>query len=105
MITLALIGKGKWGSKYLEVVEKIPDCIIKYVKTRDYKDLHNYSDIDGIIIATPDSTHARIIEEFPSKYLLVEKPLTTSLKEARKIKKAYDAFVLQCLDSKWEYGR
>ena len=25
--------------------------------------------------------------------------------EARKIKKAYDAFVLQCLDSRWESGK
>jgi len=85
MTTLALIGKGRWGSKYLEVVKHIKDCQIKYVKTRDYKDLLKAKDIDGIIIATPVDTHAEIIKAFPDKYLLVEKPLTTSYNDAYKI--------------------
>lgn len=83
MITLALIGKGRWGSKYLETVKRIKDCQIKYIKTRDYLDLLSYLDlIDGIIIATPAETHSQIIQAFPDKYLLVEKPLTTSYKDA-----------------------
>lgn len=86
MIKLALIGKGKWGNHYLEAIKNIPGAEIKYVVTRNYRDLHKYNDIDGIIIATPDSTHAEIAQEFPDKYLLIEKPFTTSLKDALEIK-------------------
>ncbi len=85
MTTLALVGKGKWGSNYLRVAQQIPDCIIKYVKTKDYTDIHKYKDIDGIIIATPDTTHAEIIRSFPNQYLLVEKPLVASLKDLDEI--------------------
>ncbi len=85
MITLALIGKGKWGSRYLNVVNNIPDVEIKYVVTRNYKELQQYNDINGIIIATPDSTHTEIAKEFPNKYLLIEKPFATSLKDALEI--------------------
>lgn len=83
--TLALIGKGRWGNNYLKEVVKIKRCEIKYVKTHDYKDLLKYNDIDGIIIATPAETHAEIIQTFPDKFLLVEKPLTTNLTDAKAI--------------------
>lgn len=82
MTTLALIGKGRWGSRYLAIIAEMKSCVVKYVKTTDYKDLHNYKDIDGIIIASPVDTHAEIANEFPDKYLLVEKPLTTSFIDA-----------------------
>ena len=86
MTKLALIGKGRWGKNYLSETEKIDSCEIKYIKTHDYKDLLNYKDIDGIIIATPARTHAEIIKTFPNKYLLVEKPLTINLEDALAIK-------------------
>mgnify|MGYP000883425545 CR=1 FL=1 len=86
MITLALIGKGRWGSKYLDEIKKISDAKIKYVVTRNYLELLRYKDIDGIIIASPDSTHSKIAKAFPDKYLLVEKPLALSLKDALEIK-------------------
>src|SRR5258708_8764255 len=82
MTTLALIGKGRWGTNYLNEVKKIPNSKIKYVKTYNYKDILKYDDIDGIIIATPAETHVEIINAFPNKFLLVEKPLTTSLSSA-----------------------
>lgn len=85
MIELALIGKGKWGSRYLEAIKNIPDAEIKYVATRNYRDLIVEPDIDGIIIATPDSTHAEIAKTFPDKFLLIEKPFTTSLTDALEI--------------------
>jgi len=86
MTTLALIGIGKWGSKYLDVAKNIPNVNIKYLVTRNFRELHKYSDLDGIIIASPDSTHAEIAKEFPDKFLLIEKPFTTSLKDALEIK-------------------
>jgi predicted dehydrogenase len=86
MITLALIGNGVMGKRYLKTIKKIPDAQIKYVFTHDYKNILKYTDIDGIIIATPDKTHAEIIKSFPDRYLLVEKPFVTDLKDALEIK-------------------
>lgn len=76
MTTLALIGKGRWGTNYLNESKKIPACEIKYVRGREYSDLHQKNDIDGIIVATPATTHVSLIHEFPHIPLLVEKPLT-----------------------------
>lgn len=87
MITFALIGLGKWGKNYLSTVQNIPNCQIKYVKTRDYQDLLIKDDIDGVIIATPSSTHFEIACQFLEKgfNMIVEKPLTTSIKQAEKL--------------------
>lgn len=104
MITLALVGAGKWGTRILAAVEKINGCQIKYLVSKsgktlrnfpgkyieltDYRALLNYSDIDGVIIATPGSTHFEIVKHFAVRnyFTLVEKPLTTSLKDALSIK-------------------
>lgn len=85
MIKLALIGRGKWGKNYLDEVKRLKDVSIDYVRTYDWRDLIGKKEIDGIIIATPDSTHIEIIKAFPDKFLLVEKPLTTSLKDTLSI--------------------
>lgn len=104
MVTLALIGVGQWGINFLKTVEDIEGCQIKYlvsktqnslsrfsnqyIKTTNYKDLLNYSDIDGLIIATPGSTHFEIIKIFLDKeyYILVEKPFIINYGDALGIK-------------------
>lgn len=104
MITLALIGIGKWGKNYLSTSKAFPNCRIKYIcsltpnsldqikgdfiKTKNYKDLFEYSDIDGVIIATPGSTHFQIAKEFIEKgfNLLIEKPVATSYRQALELR-------------------
>lgn len=104
MTTLALIGVGKWGANFLAAAKRINNCQIKYIvskshqtltnfpdkyiKLTNYKELLNFSDIDGVIIATPGSTHFEIIKYFVAKnyFILVEKPLATSLKDTLAIK-------------------
>lgn len=86
MTKLALIGKGKWGKNYLAEIKKLKDVEITTVKTHNWKDLIGDTTVDGIIIATPDSTHAEIIKAFPDTYLLVEKPFVTSIQDAIAIK-------------------
>lgn len=86
MINLALIGNGKWGKNYLKEIEKISGVQIKYIRTHDYKDLISKKDVDGIIIATPDQTHLQILKDFPNQYILVEKPVVTSLDEFLQLK-------------------
>lgn len=104
MVNLALIGLGQWGKNYLTTIKQFPNCRIKYIcsntlkgfhssddyiVTTDFKDLLKYKDIDGVIIATPGSTHFQIAEEFLKKgfNLLVEKPLTTDYQQAEALNK------------------
>ncbi len=104
MIQLALIGAGPWGRNFISTIKSFTDCRIKYVcsktaktlkslrgnyiKTTNYKDLFRYSDIDGVIIATPSSTHYKISQEFLKKgfNLLIEKPLTINYLQALKLR-------------------
>lgn len=105
--TLALIGLGQWGKNYLSTAQKIPECHIKYVctthsnseitgrfnivHTTDYKKLLRFRDIDGIIIATPPSTHFDLANFFLSHEmpLLIEKPLTTNYQDALKLMRTH----------------
>lgn len=99
MTTLALIGVGIWGKNYLHVVDSLDNCVIKYVCAQSQKTLDSLPnkyikmtssdklldlDIDGIIIASPASTHFEIAKKFLSQgcNLLIEKPLTTSYSQA-----------------------
>lgn len=103
MITLALIGIGRWGQNYIKTIGNIKNANLKYIcasnrknlgnfpdkyiKLTDYKDLQKYRDIDGIIIATPSNTHYEIAKFFLSRgqNVLIEKPLTTNFKEAEEL--------------------
>lgn len=86
MITLALIGKGRWGKNYINVINDLSSCELpeKLIKTSNYKDLFAFDNIDGVIVATPSSTHFRIAKEFLEKgfSVLIEKPMTTDYKDA-----------------------
>lgn len=107
MSTLAILGVGRWGKNYIKAVENIPKINLKYlcasqkktlesfndkyVKVYNFKDLLRFKDIDGIIIATPSSTHYTLAKFFLSKgyNLLIEKPLTTNYDHAEELGKIY----------------
>jgi len=73
---------------------KAADVYNKYPNAKKYRDyrkmLESQKDIDAVIVATPDHTHACIamaaIEM--GKHVYVQKPLTHSVYEARKLKEA-----------------
>lgn len=106
MVTLALIGAGKWGQKFLHTVDSLDNCIIKYICAQSQKTLDslpnkytkitsvdkllNY-DIDGVIIASPASTHFEIAKKFLKQRfnLLIEKPLTTDYTQALELHKLW----------------
>lgn len=108
MITLALIGTGRWGKNFITTINSIKDCRLKYicskdkdelsslpvryVKTADHTELFKYPDVNGVIIATPGSTHYRIAKDFLERgfNLLIEKPMTTSYKDALELKRLHD---------------
>ncbi len=99
---IGLIGLGYWGSKYLRLLREMPGVELAFVADVDRDRLHNvgpytsipqYYDvraaieanrIDGVIVATPASTHRRVVQECLEKevQVLVEKPLATSMADA-----------------------
>lgn len=105
MITLALIGVGAWGKKHLKTLKEIPHCQLKYIcatsqktlealpssyiKVSNYQELYKYKNINGIIIATPSSTHYRIAKDFLKRgyNLLIEKPVALSYQETLELKR------------------
>ena len=94
MTTLALIGKGRWGKNYINTIHNLSACELpdEFVKGSDYKDLLSKKNIDGVIIATPCSTHFKIAKEFLEKgfNVLIEKPLTVNIRDATKLYKIAD---------------
>lgn len=105
MITLALIGKGSWGKNYIKTIRKLPKVQLKYIVSSkkeneisykknsfilldNYEKLFQYKDIDGVIIASPASTHFRIARDCIKRNynVLIEKPLTSSLQDALELK-------------------
>ena len=108
MLKVALIGYGYWGSKLarnfqnLEAFKliSIADTMSKnlslakenypLVKTsNDYKNTIKNNIIDLVIISSPTTTHYKIckfaLENY--KHVLVEKPLSLSLKEVKELNK------------------
>lgn len=83
-ITLALIGAGRWGTSIQRTVAALPDAKLQYVETHDWRRLLRAPDLDGVLIATPASTHAAIASPFIEQNIpvFIEKPLTSSLRDA-----------------------
>lgn len=102
-IKFGLIGCGYWGSKLLPSITRLPGTQITHccdvspttiAKIRalypfmnissSYEALIDSQDIDGVFIATPASTHYSIARYAlqKKKHVFVEKPFTTSNKQA-----------------------
>lgn len=84
---LGLIGPGPWGRNYIRTIEETPRARLAATASRDWRDLLQKPGVDGVIIATPPATHAEIAIAAIEAGLpvLVEKPLTLSLAEARDV--------------------
>lgn len=104
MITLALIGVGRWGKNIINESQNKDSLRIKYLCSphiyekriqgkfellTDYKQLKDREDLDGVIIATPPSTHFEILLFFLKHNIniFVEKPFVSNIDEARYVEK------------------
>ncbi len=105
---LALIGNGQRGKQYIRSIESRKDCQLlyiaspritsdtdiseRYIKVVDYRKLLSNKEIDGVIIATPSKTHFTLASDFIKNghNVLIEKPMTTSYRDAIKLKKLAD---------------
>jgi predicted dehydrogenase len=78
------------GAQQLENLKRLAEHVPKAKRYRDYREmLEQQKDIDGVVIATPDHTHAVIALAAMDlgKHVYVQKPLTWSVDEARKLAK------------------
>lgn len=104
-VKISIIGLGNMGLNHLRLLSQFKNVKIPYIYDKNFQKTKFYSkkykinytnnlnsllkESDGVIIATPTSTHYNYIKK-SSKFLkniFVEKPLTASYKEALKIKK------------------
>ncbi len=104
-IRVGLIGCGYWGPKHARNLHELPGAELSWVcdlsqerldhltalypearATRDYQQVLA-SDVDAVIVATPVSTHHRLALDAlrAGKHVLVEKPLTASVRQAEEI--------------------
>ena len=109
-VHLGLIGLGWWGgvladsarkSGRAEVVtcfSRSPDTRAAFTKAHGGRSVESVdallkdTEIEGVLIATPHTTHGGFIEQAASagKHVFVEKPLTLSVEEGRKAARAAD---------------
>lgn len=93
-INLGLIGAGKWGANYIRLIEGLDNVNILAIATKNnrykntvsdnflicnsWKELCEMDSLDGLIIATPPSSHIKIATYAISNKLpvLIEKPLS-----------------------------
>ncbi len=91
MVTLAIVGKGHWGTTYAKTIAGMNDVVLppEYICARDYREILTSEvskNIDGVIIASPAATHykvAQVLLKNGYKNLLIEKPITHNLKTAQ----------------------
>lgn len=98
---IALIGCGIWGQKILRDLKKLNCCVFVFdINMSNYPSakligaddfvvgLPKENNFDGIIIASPSTTHRSILEYVISFQIpvFVEKPLTTSYEDALALK-------------------
>ncbi len=102
-IKVAVIGFGYWGPNIVRNFHSQLNCDVEYVvdssderlaivnenypntkTTKNLDDVINNSNIDAVIIATPVFTHYEIAKKAlcNGKHVLIEKPMTSSVKEA-----------------------
>lgn len=102
-IKIGLIGYGYWGPNLLRNFMRQKDCAVTYVAdsrvqrlqlinelypsvntTQSVEELLDSSDVDAIVIATPVFTHFDLAKKAleKGKHVLIEKPMTASVKEA-----------------------
>ena len=100
-VNLGLIGAGRWGRVYIDTLRRLDSIRLARLASRNpesralveddctvgksWKSLIKAGDLDGVIVATPPALHAEMARAAIRAGLpvLVEKPLTADLKQAR----------------------
>jgi len=102
-VRLASVGLGWWGGKLADAAEQagaeIVTCFSRTLATREeFAESHNSRaagtldevlsdpEVQGLLVATPHSTHATLVEQAAAarKHVFVEKPLTLTVAEGKR---------------------
>ncbi|MSR67229.1 Gfo/Idh/MocA family oxidoreductase [Candidatus Peribacteria bacterium] len=105
-LSVAIVGLGYWGPNWLRNFSSLEDCDLKYgcdlskdrcakflrlypgtVFTQRYEDLLKDKTLDAIVIATPTSSHFSLAKAAleAGKHVLIEKPMTSTSAEGKKL--------------------
>lgn len=103
---VAVLGAGIWGKNlvrnfynlnYLHTVCDMDEENLNKVRaeyknvnlTRDFNEVLENKDIDGVVVATPSHTHYKIVKAalMAGKHVYVEKPIATAISEAEELTK------------------
>lgn len=103
MVSVGIIGVGRWGKNILRVMSTIADvkaCSVHVQNsqeaqklfptarwTNNYQEILDNSEIEAVVITTPISTHYTIAKQAleAGKHVLVEKPLCQKTTEAEEL--------------------
>ena len=94
-MNFALIGRGKWGENYENLLKEIPDVSLQAIVTASSGNLESVlqnPDINCVVIATPPKTHFDLAKAAleTGKHVLLEKPMVMNLKEAEELKRVVE---------------
>lgn len=106
MIKVGIIGCGYWGPNLLRNFQEVPETQVKWVAdlrkerldfikkrfpflliTKDYRKILSDPEVSAVAVATPINSHFKIARDAlrAGKHILVEKPMTRTVKEAQKL--------------------
>lgn len=110
MVRYGVIGGGDMGREHVRNIALIADAAVTAVADPfepsrvaacrlagpealafpDYRELLAHARVDAVVIATPNHTHAEILEDAlaAGKAILVEKPLCTTVEDCRRVEAA-----------------
>ncbi len=112
MVGVGVVGAGYWGPKHARNFAELPGSRLAMVADPDesrlavmrerhgglrtsthYHEMLASSEVDAVVVATPASTHVRLVREalLAGKHVLVEKPIALSSAEAEELIEIADA--------------
>lgn len=106
MLNIAIIGYGYWGPNLVRNFNSVDNCKVKWVSdlrlprldivqkqypgiqvTEDVENIFTDTEVDAVVIATPVHQHYPLALKalHAGKHVLIEKPMTQSVKEAEEL--------------------
>ena len=92
-LRIGLVGTGRWGQAYIRTLAILPDVTLAATYNSSFApSVFECDNLDGLIVATPPSSHAALARAAFERRIpvLIEKPMTLDLAEARELAELFD---------------